>query len=40
MGWVEAGVREKVFFPGAFKTYTNLWEGRNLVIEFFLKYIF
>jgi hypothetical protein len=24
--------KEHFSFPGAFKTYTNLWEGKNLVI--------
>jgi hypothetical protein len=28
---VEGGGRESSSFPSAFKTYINLWEGKNLV---------
>jgi hypothetical protein len=31
-GQVEARSRESISFSGAFKIYSNLWEGKNLVI--------
>jgi hypothetical protein len=30
--WKVGAERESFSFPGAFKTYANLWEGKNLVI--------
>jgi hypothetical protein len=33
VGSVEAGAARASFsFPDAFKTYANLWEGKNLVV--------